>query len=138
MPPPAEGVLPCCTVTPEIVTVAAVLIKNTAVGLFPSTANQPAPRPLLIRFLSTVSRVLLVGVIVPVRPNVIVSRGAAAAIAARSVQFEASGHVPPLSPVEVTVMVAAWAGRGIASSGRLIRLARMSVITKRRLRRRSM
>src|SRR5438046_655014 len=110
-------------VSPEMLTVPPLIVKMV-VPLLPSTASELAPGPAIIKLLAMVN-VPPVSVIVPVTEKLIVSPALAAAMASRSVQVDA--QLPgPLSAVELTVIVAACAGRGVASSGRQISATRRS------------
>src|SRR5258708_17604838 len=120
------ALLPCCMVRPETLTFMPLLIVNAVTALLPSTANELAPGPAIVRLLAIVN-VPPVSVIVAgsATLNPIVSAALATVIASRSVQVDE--QLPgPLSAVELTVIVAACAGRGVASSGRQTRVSRIS------------
>src|SRR5258708_32975913 len=100
-------------VRPDRLTVP-VLIVNMGTAAFPSMASLSAPGRLVVRFLSMFSVVLVVSLIGLLTPawKVIVSPGAAAAMAARRLQNDGSGHTPPgPSTLVVTISVLACAGR---------------------------
>jgi hypothetical protein len=83
-------------------------IANTMLALLPLTVRLDAPGPVIVRFWLIVS-VPVVNVIVPVTLKLIVSPGAAEAIAARS-------EPAPASLVLMTVVVLADAGLNAADA----------------------
>src|SRR5258708_3613213 len=98
-------------VRPEMKTAVRALIVNMVTAAFPSIASVLAPGPLMVRFWLMVNVVLVVSVIGLGSPawKMIVSPGAAAAMAARSVQFDGDGHRPGPSTLAVTISVVACA-----------------------------
>src|SRR5258708_4161291 len=102
IPPPLVLVLPFSMVTPDMVTLPAV-IEKTCTALFPLIARLEAPGPLIVRFELIVSVLASVIVAGEARLKLMVSPGAAVVIAFRS-------DPAPLSLLFVTVMVAPKAG----------------------------
>src|SRR5207237_441994 len=118
--PPPVSALPFWMVRPEIATVKPLPISNTLDELFPLIVRLEAPGPLIVRFLLIKSSPLVsVMVAGRVRLKLMVSPGAAAAIASRS-------DPGPLSAWFVTVIAAAKAGTAPKT-------ASITVRTRRRL-----
>jgi hypothetical protein len=79
-------------------------MKKTRVALLPLMVSAAAPGPVIVRFLAITSSLLKVMVLGLGKAKVIVSPGAASAMACRK-------EPGPLSLVLVTLIVAAWTGR---------------------------